>query len=80
MIHNVFSIVQIVSVSRTSVCILSLSLFACFVFALYSLVIVKEKLDWITYKEKDKTNHWEIFKSVLKTFFMLYNIILMMPG
>jgi hypothetical protein len=46
---------------------LSLLVFA----ALYSLVIVKEKLDWITYREKDKTHHWEKFKSVLTTIFMV---------
>jgi hypothetical protein len=46
---------------------LSLSLLA-FIRSLYLLVIVKEKLDWITYKEKDKTNNWEKFKSVLTTF------------
>jgi hypothetical protein len=47
--------------SRTTVCILSLSLslslsLLAFIRTLYLLVIVKEKLDWITYKEKDKTN------------------------
>ena len=49
-------------------------------FALYSLVIIKEKLDWITFKEKDKTHQWEKFKSVLTTIFVVYNLLLMMPG
>jgi hypothetical protein len=39
------------------------------VFAGYFYVIIKEKLDWITHREKDKTHHWEKFKNVLTTIY-----------
>ncbi len=50
------------------------------VLALYSLIIVKEKLDWITYRQTDKIHQWENLKSVLTTIFVVCHLLLMMPG
>ncbi len=69
MIHNVFTIVRTVSVGRKSVCIPSFS-YRLLVFALYSLVIVKEKLDWITYRRKRwNTSVGKIYECINNKFY-----------
>jgi hypothetical protein len=49
------------------------------VLALYSLIIVKEKLDWITFRQTDKIHRWENLKSVLTTIFVVCHLLLMVP-